>query len=75
MDYTKEIQIGFELISELLEGSQDNLSADFIEQINKRWNLLIEYQEFFKYNEKRFYLEVRNFIDFMCDEILIEWNK
>jgi len=75
MDYTKEIQIGFELISELLEGSQDNLSADCMDQINKRWNLLMEYQEFFKYNEKRFYLEVRNFIDFMCDEILIEWNK
>lgn len=73
MDYTNEIECGFQLIDHLLANSADDLSEKCQNAINERYELLLEYEEFFRYDNKRFYLEMRNFVDWMCDEILTEY--
>ena len=72
MDYTKEIECGFKLIDRLLSDSIDDLSKECMSEIDNRYNLLLEYEEFFKYDEKRFNYEMRNFLIWMCDVILID---
>jgi hypothetical protein len=72
MDYTKEIECGFKLIDRLLSDSIDDLSKECASEIGDRYNLLLEYEEFFKYDEKRFNYETRNFLTWMCDVILLD---
>jgi len=72
MDYTKEIECGFKLIDRLLSDSIDDLSKECMSEIDDRYNLLLEYEELFKYDEKRFNYEMRNFLIWMCDVILID---
>lgn len=72
MDYTKEIECGFKLIDRLLSDSIDDLSKECMSEIDDRYNLLLEYEEFFKYDEKRFNYEMRNFLIWMCDIILVD---
>ena len=72
MDYTKEIECGFKLIDRLLSDSIDDLSKECMSEIDDRYNLLLEYEEFFKYDEKRFNYEMRNFLIWMCDVILVD---
>ena len=72
MDYTKEIECGFKLIDRLLSDSIDDLSKECMSEIDDRYNLLLEYEELFKYDEKRFNYEMRNFLIWMCDVILVD---
>lgn len=72
MDYTKEIECGFKLIDRLLSDSIDDLSKECMSEIDDRYNLLLEYEELFKYDEKRFNYEMRNFLIWMSDVILVD---
>jgi hypothetical protein len=72
MDYTREIIYGFKLIDRLISNSIDDLSKECASEIDDRYNLLLEYEEFFKYDEKRFNYEIRNFLIWMCDVILLD---
>jgi hypothetical protein len=72
MNYTREIIYGFKLIDRLISNSIDDLSKECASEIDDRYNLLLEYEELFKYDEKRFNYEIRNFLIWMCDVILLD---